>query len=218
MTANTPLSDDVTLALHYAPAALKPAMETLFGLDTQLGIFVAEAREPQLTMIRLAWWRDQLDGLECAPGPADPMLASCQTIIRDCGVSGTRLAGIAEGWMTLLGAEAIDHDAIADYAAQRGKSLFDAIGQCAGLADTGDLGVVFALADFARRSDDANAKAVAIAAMPPLDDVSIPKSLRPLALLADWGRRDIDRMNSGRPLLTMRARAWSALWFAPRKR
>lgn len=215
MTVTESLPDDIMLALNYAPTALKPVMETLFRLDLHLGAFVAEAREPQLAMIRLAWWRDQLEGIEDASRPADPILHSCQAIVQTSALPGETLAQIAEGWMVLLDSDAIDHDAMTAFATQRGKALFDAVGRCAGVADTGTLGVSYALADFARRSDDSDAQAVAIAALPLPDGVPFQKALRPLRLLGEWGRRDLERLRTVRPLLTVRERAWSALWFAP---
>src|ERR1700760_3804181 len=68
------LDPDRRLALAYAPARARPALEALWRLDVTLGAVVARAREKMVARIRLAWWREALERLDAAPPPAEPLL------------------------------------------------------------------------------------------------------------------------------------------------
>ena len=68
------LRPDLTLALSYVPAARRPALEALFGLDAALGAALAGGREPMISRIKLAWWREALEKLDSRPAPGEPVL------------------------------------------------------------------------------------------------------------------------------------------------
>ncbi len=70
------LDPDRTLALSYVPAKARPALEALWRLDATLGAVLSTGREPLISQIKLAWWRDSLEkldreravGIELRPG------------------------------------------------------------------------------------------------------------------------------------------------------
>ncbi len=208
------LADDVALALNYAPAGHREAFEKLFTLDKRLGQIVASAKEPQLAAIRLVWWRDQLAGLRAAAEPADPLLMRCRALVLDSPVEGAMLADMAEGWAMALPPGPETEAEFTDYATYRGASLFSAIAVCARASNAENAGRAFALADLARSSTDSAIRAKASALVTALPRQRLASALRPLALLAHWARSDAARIAVGKSALTMRRKAWSALWFA----
>ena len=58
----------------YAPADVRPAWMALHGLDLELESVVAGTTEPMIGAIRLAWWREALQGLDAGKVPAQPLL------------------------------------------------------------------------------------------------------------------------------------------------
>lgn len=204
------LSPDVALALNYAPKPFRNAFNAVFTLDLQLGGIVSAAKEPRLAAIRLAWWRDQLESLDVAPYPNDPVLQACQTVVQSSSVTGSLLAKMAEGWALLLD----DAPDLEPYAAQRGGALFAALADVVGWTGTGQAGEVFALGDLVRRDDDEQIRMAAAQHIVGLPQTRFPRSLRAAALLAHWARIDAGALLDHRPLLTMRDRAISALKFS----
>ncbi len=207
-------SEPVTLALNYAPARNRFAYETLFALDHRLNQIVAGTREPRLAAIKLAWWRDQLEGLATSPDTADPLLIACRQVLRTNPVSGAQLGEFAEGWAMMLSPDLDDDDGLRTIALHRGAMLFAAISACVGAPSPDDAGRAYALADIMRASPDADVRirvATMIAALP---RARLANSLRPLTLLAHWARIDARRAISGTAFMTMSARAASALGFA----
>lgn len=213
MTDNA-LAEDVILALNYAPAQYRAAFETLFALDYRLSQIVAAAREPQLAAIKLAWWRDQLESLESAANPADPLLAKCRTLAEAHRVSGAALAEIAEGWAMMLGTDWAEEGELRVIATLCGSSLFAAASDCVGVSSPGDAGLAYTLAHIVRSSANRESRCRAAAMIVELPRQRLAPSLRPLALLAHWARTDARKVLDGKPCMTMRERAFSALGFA----
>ena len=80
VTADVKARDrDRYLSVLYAPAAARPALLALHGLDLELAQVVASTTEPMLGEIRLAWWRDALLALDAGQVPAQPLLALLAT-------------------------------------------------------------------------------------------------------------------------------------------
>jgi phytoene synthase len=174
------------LAVQYAPAAVRPALLALQALDLELAKVVDTTTEPMLGEIRLAWWRERLEGLDKGQVPAQPVLQALATEVLPRGVTGATLAGFEDGWLLRLGGDEVA-------AAQgRGRALFAAMAVLLG----GDpvaaaaLGETWAAGDAARYGLDGVAPGVARTAT----------ALRPLAGLAALGARDHACAAAGLPI------------------
>jgi phytoene synthase len=193
------LDPDRTLALTYVPAERRPALASLWRLDAALGAVLAGGREPLISQIKLAWWRDSLARLDQAPPPAEPVLQEVARHILPRGIKGSQLARMEEGWSILLGSEALTASDLDNYSGSRGALLFRHSSQLLGIqmnARVKRAGEGWALADLARHSNEVDATAALEAARERLSDVveqRWPKSLRPLGMLAMLARRDADR-------------------------
>jgi len=186
------LDADRRLALAYAPARIRPAVEALWRLDVTLGAVLAGGRERELSRIRLAWWREALERLALEPPPPEPVLQG----IAAHGLPGPELAAMTAGWEELLAEGPLGARALEAYAAARGGALFRHSARLLGFPDhpVEAAGRRWALVDLARRSaDPAEAAAALAAARPGADDRPWPKPLRPLGMLALLAARDSAR-------------------------
>jgi hypothetical protein len=102
---------DILLALAYAPGSARVELETLFYIDGALARIVHMAREPALAQIKLAWWREQLEG---GAARGEPLLERLRALHRigDC-------SELATGWEAMIGEP--DWEA---HAEGRGGTLF----------------------------------------------------------------------------------------------
>ena len=183
---------DRRLALAYAPARVRPALAALWRLDVTLGAVLAGGREPMVTRIRLAWWREALERLDRAPPPPEPVLQG----IAAHALPGPELAAMTGGWEELLAEGPLGDAARAAYAAARGGALFRHSARLLGLPDhpVEPSGRRWALVDLARRSADPGEAAAALAAAARAgDDPPWPRPLRPLGMLAVLAARDVAR-------------------------
>ncbi len=142
------------LALTYAPTAAREALAALFGLDDALAALLRSTTEPAIAQIRLAWWRENLAGLGSGAIPAAPVLRSVFDHVVSCGIAGDRLVAIVEGWETLIEAERLDQEALVQFAAKRGGTLFAIAAELLGTSGEPRTGEGWALADLARHLDD----------------------------------------------------------------
>jgi len=190
------LDPDRMLVLAYVPASRRAALEALWRLDAALGAVLASGREPMVSRIRLAWWRESLEKLDAGPPPPEPILQGVAQHVLPAGVAGAELAAMEEGWSVLLAPEPPSAEEFDLYAAARGGLLFRFSARLLGgegaIAAPG--GEAWALADLARRSASPDDAAAALAAaggraLPR----RWPKSLRPLGMLALLARRDAAR-------------------------
>jgi phytoene synthase len=94
---------DRYLSVLYAPAAVRPALWALHGLDLELSSVVAGTSEPMIGEIRLAWWREALTGLDAGIVPAQPLLEVLVAEVLPRGVTGADLAGLEDRWLGLIG-------------------------------------------------------------------------------------------------------------------
>ncbi len=176
------------LALSYAPANRRAALEALFALDAALGQVLRTTREPMVGQMRLAWWREALAALDTAPAPAEPVLQALVAEVLPRGVSGTDLGVLADGWEPLLGD--LDHAAIDAHAEKRGAWLFTLAARLLGAPEIDRLaaaGRQWALADLAANlNDSALAAAVRQRALAAAGAATAPfsRAARPLAALA----------------------------------
>lgn len=195
----TELDPDRTLALTYVPAARRPALAALWRLDATLGAVLAGGREPLISQIKLAWWRDALAKLDEAPAPGEPVLRDVAEHVLPRGIKGSQLARMEEGWSILLSQESLGAAELENYAGGRGALLFRHSSQLLGIqmnVRVKRAGEGWALADLARHSNEDDARAALAAARERLADLASlrwPAPLRPLGMLAMLARRDADR-------------------------
>ncbi len=183
------LDPDRRLALAYVPAAARSAIDALWRLDVTFGAVLATGREPMVTRIRLAWWREALEQLDSEPPPPEPVLQALAAHVVPA-VSGAELAAMEEGWSALLSDEPL-----AGHGEARGGLLFRYTARLLGApAPVEPAGARWALVDLARRTanpEDARIALEAAACIP--DDRGWPPRLRPLSMLAMLAMRDIER-------------------------
>ena len=191
-----PLDPDRTLALAYVPARHRPAVEALWRLDAALASVLSTGKEPLISQIRLAWWREALEKLDSESAPSEPVLRALAAHVVPAGVTGAELSAMEAGWAMLLSAEPLSEADLALYASARGGLLFRytarLLGEPAPSPAVEAGGAAWALIDLARHSTDAaDAEAAAVAARA-AQPSRWPARLRPLGMLAALARRDAD--------------------------
>lgn len=189
------LDPDRTLALSYVPARRRAAVGALWRLDSALGAALAGGREPMISRIKLAWWREALERLDRERAPSEPLLQELEEHVLPAGVGGAELAGMEEGWSILASPEALTPDELTAYARARGAGLFRftarLLGDCETVVD--EAGEAWALVDLARHCSTAGDSDIALAAARErLLPRRWPSRLRPLGMLAILAARDLD--------------------------
>lgn len=148
----------------------------LHALDLELESVVAGTTEPMIGAIRLAWWREALQGLDAGRVPAHPLLQLIAAEVLPRGVSGAQLAVLEDRWAELIGAEAVPESHFTG-----GGDLFALLARLAG-------------------GDEAAGRALGeawAAGEAPAGRVAAP--LRPLLGLAVLRARDAARARGGQP-------------------
>jgi phytoene synthase len=187
------LDPDRNLALGYVRAARRPALAALWTLDAALARVVAGGREPMISRIKLAWWREALGRLDRERAPAEPVLQALADSALPAGVTGAELAELTEGWEVLLSPEPLTTAELGRYAAGRGGRVFACSGRLLGGTPPVGAGERWALVDLARHSANAADTDAALAlarALPPAG--RWPARLRPLGMLAALAARDAE--------------------------
>ena len=202
------------LILTYAPVAGRDALAALLALDDALAQLVRTTREPAIGQIRLAWWRERLEGLGAGAGaaPAEPVLQA----LAASGVPGRSLTAVVDGWEVLI-EERLDTDALTRFGEGRG-ALFVAAG--AALGAHGDplvaAGQGWALADLARHlgePDEAEAaRMLAIPLLQAATQVRWSREGRALGAMAHLARRDLGLAPGGAPPIGAPSRVARLLW------
>ena len=189
------LDPDRRLALAYVPAAQRPALEALWRLDVSLGKVLATGREPMISQIRLAWWRESLEKLDHQPAPAEPVLRAVADQLLPLGLSGQSLARMEAGWAALASPHALEGEELGTYARERGGILFHLSAQilCGQHPLVEEAGESWALVDLARHSGEPDSSAAFALARPVPAAPLWPKRLRPLGMLWVLSRRDLAR-------------------------
>lgn len=186
---------DRRLALAYAPARARPALEALWRLDVTLGAVVARGRDPMAAQLRLAWWREALERLDISPPPPEPVLQALAAHVLPAGIAGAELAALEEGWRVLLAEGPLGVEALQAYARVRGGLLFRLSARLLGGSNAVEpAGERWALVDLARHSRRPDEEAAARQAAARIaEEPAWPKPLRPLAMLSLLARRDLER-------------------------
>jgi phytoene synthase len=176
---------DRDLVRLYWPARLRHAFDALFAIDDAMRDVIAKTSEPALAAIKLAWWRERLQDLDAGKAPAEPRLQAAMDQLLPRGITGAALAGLEEGWATLL-----EPHPDTEKVANRGALLFDLASRVLGETDPvlRSAGRLYACQSVRRRR---------LAALhSPIDEVNrlvghrVPRSLRPLTALARLAARD----------------------------
>ncbi|WP_228243843.1 hypothetical protein [Porphyrobacter sp. GA68] len=204
------LTDAQTVALNYAAPAARPVYRSLFAFETRLGRMVAGAREPALVQIRMAWWREQLQGLDDRPH-SDPLL---RLLTQSGWAARSRdLVEMVDGWEALLfyreNATTLP-DSIrartAGYAAAARLLGMEADG--AAVAEGARWWVAAdALHHLRAGGDDASVQDLTQGW--PIRLPRLPRQLRPVSVLAALGQRSL--LRGGQPPLSRRGDALAAL-------
>ena len=182
---------------------MRPAFDALFAIDDAMADIVVRSTQPALAAIKLAWWRERLDGLDQGMVPAEPRLQAAAAQLLPRGISGSDLAKLEDGWAALL-----DETPDATRVRERGAWLFALGAILLGIEfrdeTIGEAGRVFAGGSLARRG-------LWIAGPPSLRIGPMPGRARPLTALAALAARDLRR---GGPPFESEAtpgRAWTLL-------
>lgn len=194
------------LSTLWAPAPARAALVALHAYDVEQQRIVADAREPLLAEIRLAWWREQLEALSLGRlAPPQPLLRALRHQARTRAVDLAALTALEEGLLPLLTPGPLDLLAIAR---ARGGPLFRALltailgrpPTARESADAQAAGTRFALSRLWHGGWGVAADRIAAAgrpAPPPPPDGPLPAALRVLdALAAD----DLARLAAGQAL------------------
>ena len=194
---------DRMLALSYADAAVRPALEAMFALDDRLGTILRTTREPIVGQMRLTWWYETLGKLDTSAAPAEPVLVALQDLVLPRGVAGATLAALTDGWDVLL-EPTLDAAAIVRFAHDRGRRLFDVAATLLGVADEriGLAGEGWALADLAQglteAADRTFAESRAMTALDAALQGRWPVRARTLGAMALSARYDVSDPSPGR--------------------
>lgn len=178
---------DRDLVRHYWPVELRAAFDALFAVDDVMAGVVASSTQPALGAIRLAWWREALERLDHHPPPPEPTLTAIAETLLPLGVSGEALAGLEDGYATLL-----EEEPDLERLGKSGEALFAIGATLLGATDErlAEAGQLHAFARAARRG---------LAAIPEgvtLDGLAghrFPRALRPLTAFSRLAARDVTK-------------------------
>lgn len=177
------MTSDLALIRTHWPVELRPAFDALFAIDGGLADVVAKATDPTLAAIKLAWWRERLEGLDRGEVPAEPRLRAAVEHLLPRGISGAMLAELEEGH-----AELLQSTPDSEVVLSGGVRLFQIAGHLLGPDPTallGPAGRLYAAGRLQRRGAAISGAAVVI------DIRAIPARFRPLTGLAVLAKRDL---------------------------
>lgn len=202
------LEDDLPAASRVAsawqPSGGRAKLVALLALDDRLGRTVAQAREPLLAQVRLAWWRERLAEDASARPLGEPLLAA---ITASWGGAEAALAGLVDGWEAVVDPDEAGEAEFAALAEARGAALAamaQGFGAPARLA-----GERWGYADLAASSTDQQVRSRLheLGRSLPLGE-RLPGALRGIAVLDALAARALAR---GGPLMGDRGAALLAL-------
>lgn len=207
------------LSVLWGPEKCRASLLALHAYDLEMERILATIEDPLLAEIRLAWWREQLEGLAEQKTPQPQPLLQALVVARDAGVDMLAFSQIEDGFLPLLaiGAPEAEELDVADMAKARGQALFRAMGKLlGGDADVlGQAGYNWGLAQLVRGTWGCRAAGVEKLAIPAAKKVA-GKLPAPMAALAKLAVEDLSRHRKGQPLRTAGSagRQWRMLWAA----
>ena len=181
------------LALAYAPKGSHTAIASVFLLDSRLARIGAQASEPIIAQMKLAWWRDQFAKPVTEWPTGEPLLES----IAKQGLPPARLAGLVDGWEALIASDALSVEVIEAYVAGRGASWLGVVDAVEAKADAEEVlrcARIWALADLASHLEGEGRKQVRELLKGSENRLpKLPRQLRPFQVLAALGQRSARR-------------------------
>lgn len=192
------LQPALSVALAWQPRASRPALAALFALDRRLASALAPAREPLLSQVRLAWWRERLQEPASARPKGEPLLAMIGAHWRNCGCE---LVALVDGWEHMIGPPPHPAGDVNGLAAGRGQAL----AAFAGLVGAGDDAAAASAAGEAWAQAEFTPSA---GSLPPACLPVTARRLRGVAVLGGLARRALAREE---PLMHGRAGALAAI-------
>ena len=188
---------DRDLVQLYWPVELRPAFDALFGIDDAMADVVASSTQPALGAIRLAWWREALERLDVNPPPPEPRLQAAAAELLPRGITGVELAGLEDGWSTLL-----DESPDIGRIGTRGARLFEIAAKLLGGSDPklGAAGRLYAIGEGIRKGWVRDSRATEELRM--LARHRFARRLRPLTALARLAARDVKLAPGSEPEAT----------------
>ncbi len=180
------------LALAYAPKRVRPAWLAVLALDARLGQQLRSQREPILTQIRLAWWRDRLREPAGEWPQGEPLLEAL------CAWHGQhgQLVALVDGWEMLLGDAPLALTALEGFVAGRAaamQALTLVLARPAFAPTAHHAGAGWAIADLVAHLSHPAERAAAqtLATQHDWRLPQMPRVLRPLAVLHGLGARSL---------------------------
>lgn len=179
---------DRDLIRLYWPLELRPAFDALFAIDDAMGEVVVRSTQPALGAIKLAWWRDRLEELDEGKIPAEPRLQAAARELLTRGITGAKLAGLENGWATLL-----EEEPDIERVGERGARLFEIAAILLGASDEriDAAGRLFAYEQVARKG--LRPPFYPMEEMHMLARHRVSRRLRPLTALSRLAFRDVKR-------------------------
>lgn len=195
------------LAVNYAIKNQREIWRAYFALDAHLAELVRKTTEPLLGQVRLAWWRDRLQETPDAWPKGNPLL---ELIASGWGEQASGLGLLVDGWEHLLADPPIEQFDINGFANGRASAIqaLAALSDAAGASKAAfEAGRRWALADLASHTAnyEERERILATAQSMAIKSKSLPRELRPLAILDGLARRSI--ANGGAPLFSGRRAA-----------
>lgn len=171
------------LAAAAAPARLRPAYRAVFALDGALRRIALSAREPLPAQLGLAWWRDACGDIRSNRSRHPVLLALDQDWHGDAG----HLISLVDAWEEVAVSQDARDTAAEALASCRARA-FAAIAQ---EGESAALGAarVWTLVTLAEHAPDAQQREAMRATARGIAAQRLPRSLRPLAVLAGLARR-----------------------------
>ena len=177
------------LALAYAPRQSQAAIGAVFLLDCRLARIGAQASEPIIAQMKLAWWRDQFAKPVADWPTGEPLLEE----IAKQGLPAQRLSGLVDGWEALIASDSLSVEVIEAYAAGRGASwlaVVDAVDADTDAEDVLRCARIWALADLASHLEGEGRRQVRELLKGSENRLpKLPRELRPFQVLATLGQR-----------------------------
>jgi len=182
------------LCLAYAPRKSRSRYTLLFAFDDRMASICEAVSEPMLGQIRFAWWREALAKL-AGDGPRGEPLLTAITELEDAEGLADQLATLVDAWEDYF-----THSEVrpfTDFAAERGRIFWQSAMGKEGLSDAEQKwSAYWAGWDWLRqRSVDDETSQDWRAVKELVCDVDmprLPRTDRPLAILARLARRDLN--------------------------
>ena len=183
------------LALAHAGKAIRPILAPFLDLDLRLAEFVSQAKEPIITQMRIAWWRDQLKKDIADRPQGDPILDRLGAHWRS---EEPTLVELIDAWEGLLAEPPLPIESAEAFVKARAV-CFGAVARLCGHPDKAleaqAAGTAWAWADLLAGVSDPEEKALILEGAKEQLTVepNLPRSLRSLSIMRILGQRALLR-------------------------